>query len=94
MDDSARVVADIPCLVFAYRSGSEVGVRNSPIVKDFHPQMEDIWKELVGQCYSVERFEMSDETMMYGRAVNRTFTLHQHCPAYQHNCAVEVSRRL
>ena len=94
MDDSARVITDIQCLVFAYRSGAEIGVRNSPIVKDFHPQMNDVWKELIGQCYTVERFEMADETMMYGRVINRTFTIHEHCPSYQHNCAVEVSRRL
>lgn len=94
MDDSARVVADIPCLVFAYRSDTEIGVRNSPIVKDFHPQMENVWQELQGHCYSVERFEMDDETMMYGKSVHRTFILHKHCPQYQHNCALEVSRRL
>lgn len=94
MNGSARVIADEECLIFAYRQGTEVGVRNSPVVKDFHPQMEGVWKELVGVCYSVERFEMLDDTMMYGRSIHRTFSIHEHCPAYQHICAVEVARRL
>lgn len=94
MDDSARVIADIECLVFAYRSGSEVGVRSSPIVKDFHPQMEGVWKELDGVCYSVERFEMSDESMMYGKSIHRTFTLYDSCPVHQHNCALFKARRM
>lgn len=94
MNDSARVIVDQECLVYAYRQGSEVGVRNSPIVKDFHPQMESVWEELVGHCYSVERFEMPDDTMMYGKSVHRTFSIHEDCPTYQHNCAVKVARRL
>ena len=94
MDDSARVLVHQECLVYAYRTDTEVGVRNSPIVKDHHPQMAMVWNELRGKCYSVERFEILDDNMMYGRAVVRTFELHTHCPSYQHNCAVEVSRRM
>lgn len=94
MDNSVRVLEHHACLVFAYRQGMEVGVRNSPVVKDFHPQMESVWKELKGQCYSVEQFEMQDDAMMYGRSIHRTFSIHKHCPSFQHNCAVSMSRRM
>ena len=93
-DEPGRILAVEDCLIYAYKSGSEVGVRTSVLVHDTHEVMQPVWAELAGKCFSVESFEMQDDTMMFGKSLNRSFMIHEHCPSAQHNCAVSPARRM